>query len=381
MILILFVSCCAIYLALLGGKALLSLTYAARDPLPADLSLPARTLTVAQAILSGDAALRDMLESNLKSLSGQRFLWLCDEDDVEGLRIARELMAAYPDEEIILEICPPCPPARNPKIFKLIHGTPRMDTPLVLVLDDDTHLPRASAAVLAYHAATHGIATGLPSYRNGLGLPSLMLAQFVNNNSVTTYLSLLPLLPPISINGMCYVIKAEHAGIFASIGHHLTDDLALAMAVKESGGSIYQSSHPQVIATEVANPTHYVRMMHRWYLFALLLLKRQPPGYQALICLLHGWHSLLLWGLVVFAFVAPSWPLAAIAAGFLAIRAAILIGLQRKFFGRVPHRFFASLFSELLQPLHLLHAVVERRIDWRGRKYRVFESDRFESDE
>jgi len=378
---LLFACCCLVYLALLGGKAALALTYAAHDPLPQDLSLPRRTLTVAQAILSGDAALKDMLESNLKSLSGQRFLWLCDEDDAVGLSIARELMAAYPGEEIILEICPPCPPARNPKLFKLIHGTPRMDTPLVLVLDDDTHLPRASAAVLAQHAATHGIATGLPSYRNGRGLPSLLLAQFVNNNSVTTYLSLLPLLPPISINGMCYVIKAEHAGIFANIGHHLTDDLALAMAIKESGGSIYQSSYPQVIATEVADPAHYMRMMHRWYLFALLLLKRQPPGYQALICLLHGWHPLLLWGLLGFALAVPSWPLLGVASCFLGIRSAILIGLQRKFFKRVPHRFFASLFSELLQPWHLLHAVMVRRIDWRGRKYRVFESDRFESDE
>ncbi|UXI67120.1 hypothetical protein [Tahibacter amnicola] len=38
-----------------------------------------------------------------------------------------------------------------------------------------------------------------------------------------------------------------------------------------------------------------------------------------------------------------------------------------------------SVLAELLQPLHLLHAAVVRRIRWRSRHYRVFDNDRFVS--
>jgi ceramide glucosyltransferase len=35
------------------------------------------------------------------------------------------------------------------------------------------------------------------------------------------------------------------------------------------------------------------------------------------------------------------------------------------------------LLSELLQPLHLLHAALYRNIRWRTRRYRVRDNDRF----
>jgi ceramide glucosyltransferase len=64
---------------------------------------------------------------------------------------------------------------------------------------------------------------------------------------------------------------------------------------------------------------------------------------------------------------------------FLFLRAGLIALLQRFVFRRWLHRPLISLVSELLQPLHLMHAVLSRKIDWRGRKYHVFASDRFES--
>lgn len=374
-----FVICCAAYLLLLVVKAAATCFQAAVEELEEPAELRSGTLTVAQAILSGDPGLEEMLESNLESLRGQHFLWLCDEGDGEALRIVKVLMERHPGERVALLLCPPCPAGVNPKVFKLIHGSSQVDTPFLLVLDDDTHLPARSAATLVHHACSHDIATGLPQYRNGTGLPSELLAQFVNNNSAMTYLSLLPVSEPVSINGMCYVMKTEKIGVFREIARHLTDDLALAACIRRNGGSIHQSSVTQILSTQVNGAAHYRRMMHRWYLFAMLLLKEQPPGGRMMIFLLHGWHSLLLWGILGMVVAAPSLLTVGILMGLLGIRGRVLMLVQWRVFHRVVHLPLISVMSELLQPFHLIHAMVDRNIQWRGRRYRVHASDRFEA--
>lgn len=374
-----FVICSSLYLLLLIAKAGATCFQAGKEEQEEASGLEPGELTVAQAILSGDDGLEKMLESNLESLRGQHFLWLCDEDDAEALRVTDVLMSRHSKEAITRLSCPPCPAGINPKVFKIIHGSSHVDTPFLLVLDDDTHLPEQSAFMLVRHARSHDIATGLPQYRNGSGLPSTLLAQFVNNNSALTYLSLLPLIEPISINGMCYVMRAEKIGVFQEIAEHLTDDLALAIRIRRQGGSIHQSSARQILATQVQGMGHYRRMMHRWYVFAMLLLKEQPPGIQLIIILLHGSHPLLLWCLMVMVAAAPSMFTVGVLAGVLVLRAGLLVLIQRRVFRQVMHLPWSSLASELLQPFHLIHALMDRDIEWRGRRYRVHASDRFEA--
>jgi ceramide glucosyltransferase len=246
-----------------------------------------------------------------------------------------------------------------------------------MVLDDDTHLPAETAATLVQHAKDADIATGLPHYMDGRGLSASLLAQFVNNNSAMTYLSLLPFLPPVSINGMCYAMRREKLGIFHEIRLHLTDDLALAIAMLKRGGWIHQSGQFQQIAIDVRGVRQYLRMMHRWHLFALLLIKEQSVGHRLLIFLMYGWHPLLLWCAVIVALAEGSWLAFGILALFLGLRSALLIALQRAVFGRSIHRSLVSVVSELLQPLHLLHAALDSRIHWRGKIYQVSGSDRF----
>jgi len=374
-----FILCAVLYLLLLGMKAGLTVHYTAADRAGNVDSLAPCSVTVAQPILSGDPGLSAMLESNLLSLSGQYFLWLCDETDHDAIKVVEVLIEKHPVEKILLMLCPACPATSNPKVFKLALAADAVTTPFFLVLDDDTHLPADSAAALVHHARSHDITTGLPRYRLADDLPSALLSQFVNNNSALTYLSTLPFKPPLSINGMCYVIKRESLGVFREIMHHLTDDLALATHIRNNGGTIHQSSHPQIISTRVQGLRHYVRLMHRWHLFALLLVKQQNGRDRALIGLLHGWHPLLLWALLLVFLWKPSVLLLIMGAGFLLARIILLGWLQSRIFGKWLHQLLVSLLSELLQPLHLLHALVDRRIVWRSRRYYVHASDHFES--
>jgi ceramide glucosyltransferase len=58
-------------------------------------------------------------------------------------------------------------------------------------------------------------------------------------------------------------------------------------------------------------------------------------------------------------------------------RLLIIAGMHRRFFGRSLHRPWLSIVSELLQPVHLIHALGCRTIRWRTRRYRVRDADDF----
>lgn len=404
-----------LYLVSLFVRRGLTLSYARRlPPLPTEPLAPG-TLTIAQAILSGDPLLESRLEANLDALKGQTFRWLIDEDDAEARRIAAKLQRP----SVHVKLCPPCPDATNPKLWKLMAAAQQVQTPFFAVIDDDTTLSELSAAALVQAARTHTVATGLPCYLSR-GFSSGLLAQFVNNNSIFTYLGTSRVLPPFTLNGMGYVMKTEELARidhFKPILHELTDDLALATLVLKQGGSIHQSRASLQVQTGVRNFKHYWQMMHRWYVFTLLLLQRQRISSQIIIFLLHGLPPVLMVSMLVLAIVTGQlslWlpalllilyakmrlpspldfivalpvllaltmlgdqPFSYLLLIILFLRGALLQSLQRQYFGKDLHGPFLSLLSELLQPLHLLHSLCSRTIRWRTRLYKVRDTHDFQ---
>ncbi len=361
-----------IYLASLALRAWLSVRYASSLPEIPREPPPANSLTIAQAILSGDPLLESRLAANLRALPGQRFLWLIDEDDAEARRITSSLKT--PDVEIIL--CAPCPDATNPKLWKLQRAAGFVLTPFFCVLDDDTTLSSGSAAALIEAAKNATVATGLPCYQDGGDVAGGLLAQFVNNNSVFTYLGTLAVLAPFTLNGMGYVLRREELARidhFKPILRELTDDLALATLVLKQGGKIHQAKAPLRVRTGVKNLRHHMQLMHRWYVFTLLLLKRQRLPAQMLIFALHGLPPMLLVTLVTLCRLRDLPVLGVVLmARFFTLRA-----MHARFFGERLHRPFLSVLSELMQPLHLLHAAFSRTIRWRTRRYRVRDTHDF----
>lgn len=335
--------------------------------------------TVLQAILSGDPSLEATLERNLHTLGAHRFLWLVDEADLEGRRVTERLCARHPLLSIEILLCPPCPEGVNPKLFKLARARVGVATSTVLVLDDDTVLPAASADELLAALTTHGVATGLPCYAPGENAPSVLLAQFVNNNSALTYLGT-PGLEPLTLNGMGYALRTSDLDLLPDLLRHLTDDLAVATAIRASGRRIAQTAAPMFLRTEVADFAHYTRQMHRWFFFAALLLREQPVARQALIGFFHGLPPLLLWLALGTALRLRS-RLAFSLLGLLLVgRSALLSAWQMRLFGATAHRPLASLGSELLQPVHLGHALLSNRIRWRSRRYQVISNQDFRPD-
>ncbi len=364
------------YVGLLGlkvGATALQVRRERRAARPASTG----TVTILQPILAGDAGLRDALRDNANALPQAELLWLIDDDDARAQALARELSAA-PHVRVLS--CPPAPDGINPKTFKLDLALATVASEFVVVLDDDARLPATTLHALLGALQHAELSTALPFYRDGTNLPARLLGQFVNNNAALTYLPLLPLAAPVTINGMCYALRTAQLralGSFAPLLRHLTDDLAIADAVRAGGGRIAQLAAPVEMATEVPDLARYARQMHRWMLFATLLLRRQSLPMNLLITVLHGLHPLLLWALLLHAALRPS-GLAWLALGLvIAARALALMLLQRQLTGGVRHRALLSLLAELLQPLHLLHAGLQRTITWRTRRYRVFDNHRF----
>jgi ceramide glucosyltransferase len=151
--------------------------------------------------------------------------------------------------------------------------------------------------------------------------------------------------------------------------------------VIDAGGTIAQTPCPQFIATTVRDLRHYRALMHRWFLFALLLLREQPPAWTLAITLLYGVPPLLLWATLIgvsLSLTRPAGSLAAIVVvALIGLRAMTLIVVQRVVTGGNRHAPFLSIISELLQPVHLIHAVCQRRIVWRTHTYMVRANDDF----
>ncbi len=368
-----------LYLLLLGKKSGLARQVARSEPRlpPSD----GAGVAIAQPILSGDPRLGEVLGDNLSELPAARFLWLVDLDDEEAQRVCNDLAARHPVTKIEISLHAQPPDGKNPKLWKLEAArSAGIMEPVFLVLDDDTRMPGPTLAALLQALETHPLATSLPGYLNDGRWPSRLLAQFVDNNAALTYLPLLPFMPPLTINGMAYALRREklnEMGGFAGMLGALTDDLAVAEAVLSQGGTIFQSARPHWVETTVRDGKHYRQLMHRWFLFALLLLRKQPLQIRAAIGLLHALPPLLLLALAVTSVIFPSPAGFGVLIATLVLRGLGLASLQRAIYGRNLEAPAASILSELLQPLHLLHAVFWRRIVWRTRRYKVQDDRHF----
>lgn len=365
-----------LYLGLLGAKAYLSLRAAAQAP---HGTVDHATLTVLQPILSGDPALGQTLQHNLHvAPPWANFLWLIDETDAVARQLAQTLMEAT-DCAVQVILCPAVPPRVNPKAFKLEYALTQVKTPYLAVLDDDTQLEPDTLGIGLFRLQEGELFTGLPYYLKGTTGWSELTAHFVNNNSILTYLPLLNFFSPLSLNGMFYLIRTEtlrSMGGFTPILYDLCDDYALAKLVKQHGGRIIQGITPVALQTSVADASSYGTLMHRWFVFAQTLVFDQSLPIQALLLLFLGLPPLLLWLSLLSLFIPYLGALCLL--GVLLIRHGTIRYLHHKIFARsVDFSFGMSLISELLQPFHLVHALVDHRIRWRNRLIQVEKNGTF----
>ena len=376
-----------LYLVIQSLKTVLAITfYRSRT----ECRRPVQSLSVLTPILSGDPSLENNLRGHLNVIPPDSHLyWIIYEHDAEAQRIttaiARDHQSpshqspSHPCAITILQ-CPEIPFDANPKAYKMQLAVPLLDTRYVCVLDDDTipSLETLEAAIGALESAD--VYTGLPCYQRGTAFWSDMICHFVANNVISTYLATQWFGPPVSLNGMFYVMKTETLrsyGGFTPIFPFLCDDYALARVVKEHGGVIHQSVLPHSTKTHAETSREYFRLFHRWFAMAMVLFRDQPLHGKGMILGLLGLPPFLLW-LSLLSPLVGWWGWFMVAAVF-AIRH-LLIRLQHRCIlpFRYPIHFVKSLISELLQPVHVLHASLFNTFYWRKWLIRTLANGKFE---
>lgn len=375
----------AFYLLLTALRIGLALRYLACHPPPgagastaaigaeADAEAALPDVSVLQAILSGDPLLESALRRNLRHHPGTHFLWLLDETDAEGRRVAARLLAEMPAAaaQVQVLLTPPVPQGLNPKAFKLRRALPHARA-LVAVLDDDTVLrPGALARACAHLPATaEALVTGLPYYEPGPPGWSALVRAFVNANALLTYLPPLYFQPPVTINGMFYATPKStllRLGGFAAIETELCDDYALARLYRRHGLPIIQSTILHPLATTVAGFADYLQLMRRWMVFARRLFRSSLTLPVAGLVVLPGALPALL---LLTGLLSRSAGLVAGVLGVLGLKAAALALVRRRVIGTPEGARTVALevLADLLQPAHLLHALLRpRRVQWRNK--------------
>lgn len=344
-------------------------------------AIPSSQLTIVQPILSGDPQLADTLANTLAVAADSPVLWLVDEADPDGRRAAEEAGSRHPLAAVRIVDCPPCPAATGPKTFKLHLAEALIATEAFAIVDDDTRVTADGLAALRDGLRIAEVSTGLPCYLPGDGVWSRLLAQFVNDQSTLSYLPTAALGGPRTINGMTWAMRSstlERLGGFAPLLPLLADDLAVASRVREGGGTIDQSEIVQLVSTTVDDGRHYAQLMHRWMVFAGLLIRAERPAWRAGIVAGYALPATLLGMLVGVTAVRPTKVAAVALAGTVLVRSAVIGAAQHVVTGRVRHDPLLSLAGELLLPLQFGRSLADRRIVWRGSRYLVHANDHFE---
>jgi ceramide glucosyltransferase len=338
----------------------------AHPAIPVDLA----DVTVLQPILSGDPTLAACLADNLRQTPEARFLWLIDEDDLEGRAIAEALA---PPQRVRVVPGPPPSDGENPKVAKLARAFPLVETRYVAVLDDDTMLPPGGLARAISSLEPGGLATGLPLYVNRSNGWSRLVSGFVNGSALLTYPAASIVGAARTINGMFYVSEAAslaRAGGFEAIRGSLTDDYAMASLFRQMGAPITQTDVLHPISTTVTGVGHYVGIMRRWMIFGSRYLRENRSLFSLALILVP---TLLPPVLLAVGLVAE-WPWALGALALLLLKAAANRLLRLRLGGPagnitdMPYEAAA----DLLTPFHIIFALVgPDRFDWRSRRIRM----------
>lgn len=351
-------------------------------PAPAPLRTPPRLISVLQPVLSGDPTMAECLECSLhlRCTWPLEFIWLADEDDLEGQRVCRELIARYPECSVRLEIVPPLPEDCSPKTFKLIEGRKLAQGDSICVLDDDTLLPADALEISLPYLDQPGVglAFGLPYYINFSNVWSSMVSTFVNSNSLLTYIPYTELTEPFTINGMFYVMRSElldAMGGFAAIKHLFADDFAIAHLCRRHGYRLAQTPVRHGISTRVRDGGHYFNLLQRWFLFPReSILRHVSLRDRLLVYLLAVLPSLFPLLLLLALLMRPSRAKLAYTLLYLGCTTRIFSRLNERFLrhAQPAERVWMVPAMHFVIPLQILIALLSpQQANWRGNIVRV----------
>lgn len=333
-----------------------------------------RLYTVVQPILSGDPRLKEDLLGNLRQTEELTFFWLIDRSDQEAQRVAADICQepSY-QKRIRIFLMEDVPQGINPKSFKIAQIIDQLESPYMIVLDDDSVINFSQMSQISQYQGQEAILTGIPYNHERSNFWSKLIAAFVNGNSFITYFTMAQLGANHSINGMFYILPVELARkhrIFEQIKDFLCDDLAVANCLNEQGIPIIQTRVTCNVRTTIQSARQYGLQMKRWLLFTSIYMRQYLDFQLMLLIVLPSClpFFLLLLGAVL------GWPYLSLALLAVLFKALWMYGYRRLVLSgqNLMDEIVYEVLNDLVLPLIFLYVLLTPPvINWRGRQIRV----------
>jgi len=331
-------------------------------------------------ILLPSRRLDSSVRSSIESLLGQA-LWpppdliVCVEDlDTEDQTWRRQRFASE-DGQRIRFIMTGDPLGSLGKMHNLLAGVSEAKGDVLVLVDADarfsgpSHLARFVEPLGDPHI---GLVSCFPAYRGARDIAAALSSLSINSELLGCF-ALVGVWVGLDVaNGSCMAIRRdtlEQLGGLQWLKRQLLMDAALARAVRRAGYRVHLCEEPVAVHHPRSTYTGWWQQSHRWQVSMLRVLPR--PAYFGFVCL----RSALALAVGAVA-LSPSSYLALSALAAIALARVASMVLLNALYLRDPS-FFR--FVWLLPALDLLNAfasvwpLVDRRVWWGGRSYRVAE--------
>jgi ceramide glucosyltransferase len=368
-------ACAAVLLSL--GLNVWAWAVALRFPLHRRLAPPARPppVTLLKPLQGADPSTPACLESWLtQDYAGpvQVLFAIGSADDPAG-EVVRRLLAAHPDRDAELVVCPASRGA-NSKISKLIQLGPRRKHDLIVVSDADVRVPPDLLAnvVVPLLDERVGLVTCLYRLANPTSVAMRWEAIGLHADFWTQVLQARSLGFRGFALGAVMATTAPHleaAGGFAAVADHLADDYELGRRTARTGARV-ELSTVVVDCWEARRTWSQVwRHQTRW---ARTLRICQPGPY-----FLSVLNNVTLWAVIAGAVVAAGSP-GAVVAGWVPVTC-VVVRILTAWHNQIrlagPAGFWRTAgwvpVKDLLQAAVWAAAFLGRSVWWRGERYRV----------
>ncbi len=188
-----------------------------------------------------------------------------------------------------------------------------------------------------------------------------------------TYIPYTALTPPFTINGMFYAMRRHtlaRIGGFVGLERYLADDFAIAQRVREHGYLLAQTPLLHPIRTQVADGTHYLRLLRRWFVAPRESVMRHLTAREGVIFYALGVIP-ALFPLVAVAllFLAPTRTTLGVMLSYFLLSFVLSLFNNWRYLGSaVPwDKVWLLPLVQLVTPLQIIVALVTpQRVNWRG---------------
>jgi len=297
------------------------------------------------------------------------WLFCVEEASDPALPELRSLVARDPERMRIL-LTGPCG-SRLGKMHNLIAGVAASSGDWLVLVDSDTILPGPrylQQFTSSLHDPRIGLVTCFPAYRRAGSIPAFLLSSAINHD-LLGFFALESVWGGLRLaNGPCMAIRRgvlDQIGGFGPQGQSLLMDVILAQRVHNAGYRVLVHHEPVEVPCRTVTWRAWWNQTHRW----------QVGMARVLSGAFYGWYA---WMRTAFPVAMLAWPFVtgpmATLTGTVAVtRLAVMVIMSQLFVrDRAQLRYLWLLpVVDCVTAIGCWYALLEGRVEWRGRMYRV----------